>query len=163
MLLREGFSVDEVQALTAIDKWFLHRMRNMIDMEQRLEQTPWPWAREVLLEAKRAGFSHRQIAVLKKIDEEEVRVIRTGLAIVQFVKQIDTLAAEYPAQTNYLYLTYSAQEDDLSPDAAGDLRKSVVVLGSGAYRIGSSVEFDWCCVNAVRTLRELNYRTIVVN
>src|SRR5205823_10111998 len=80
-----------------------------------------------------------------------------------YVKQIDTLAAEYPAQTNYLYLTYNAQEDDLTYRDSTDTRKSVIVLGSGAYRIGSSVEFDWCCVNAVRTLHELNYRTIVVN
>ncbi len=161
--LREGFSVDDVHALTAIDKWFLYRMRNIIEMEQRLDQTAWPWNHDVLLEAKRAGFSDRQIAAMKQVDEEEVRVIRSGLAVVPFVKQIDTLAAEYPAQTNYLYLTYNAQEDDLKSDCSNDSRKSVVVLGSGAYRIGSSVEFDWCCVNAVRTLRELDYRTIVVN
>ena len=161
--LREGFPVDRVHKLTKIDKWFLYRMHHIIEVEQRLHQAPWPWTRDILLEAKRTGFSDRQIAGLKRVEEEEVRIIRTGLGVVPFVKQIDTLAAEYPAQTNYLYLTYNAQQDDLSSSESSDSRKAVVVLGCGAYRIGSSVEFDWCCVNAVRTLRELNYRTIVVN
>jgi carbamoyl-phosphate synthase large subunit len=161
--LRDGFSIEQIHALSAIDKWFLYRMRNIIEMERRLSQTPWPWTRELLLEAKRLGFSDRQIAALKEIDEEEVRITRLGLGIVPLVKQIDTLAAEYPAHTNYLYLTYNAQEDDIAQHDPKDGRKTVIVLGSGAYRIGSSVEFDWCCVNAVRTLRELNYRTIVVN
>jgi carbamoyl-phosphate synthase large subunit len=161
--LRQGFSVDEIHALSRIDKWFLYRMRNIIEIEQRLESIPWPWGSQLLLEAKQAGFSDGQIATLKTIDEEEVRVTRSGLGIAPHVKQIDTLAAEYPAQTNYLYLTYNAQEDDLTHRDPADSRKSVIVLGSGAYRIGSSVEFDWCCVNAVRTLHELNYRTIVVN
>jgi carbamoyl-phosphate synthase large subunit len=161
--LREGLSVDRIHGLTRIDKWFLYRMRNIIQTEQKLSQTPWPWSRDVLMEAKRAGFSDRQIAALKDVDEEEVRVIRTGLGIVPFVKQIDTLAAEYAAQTNYLYLTYNAQQDDPLTHDSEDSRKAVVVLGSGAYRIGSSVEFDWCCVNAARALRELNYRTIIVN
>ncbi len=161
--LRQGYSVEQVHELSAIDNWFLYRMRGIIEMEQRLKETPWPWNRELLLEAKQLGFSDKQIASLKQIDEEEVRVIRSGIGIVPFVKQIDTLAAEYPAQTNYLYLTYNAQEDDLSRRDSTDSRKSVIVLGSGAYRIGSSVEFDWCSVNTVRTLRELNYRTIVIN
>src|SRR2546426_4860881 len=161
--LRKGFSVEQVHSLAAIDKWFLYRMQNIIEIEQRLAHSPWPCSRELLAEAKRAGFSDKQIAALKQIDEEEVRVIRCGFDIVPFVKQIDTLAAEYPAQTNYLYLTYNAQEDDLNSRDSIDGRKAVIVLGSGAYRIGSSVEFDWCSVNAVRTLRELNYRTIVIN
>ena len=161
--LRQGYPVDQIHALSSIDKWFLYRMRNIIETEGRLADTPWPWNRELLLEAKQLGFSDKQISALKHIDEEEVRVTRAGLGIFPFVKQIDTLAAEYPAQTNYLYLTYNAQEHDLGHHDAADTRKSVIVLGSGAYRIGSSVEFDWCCVNAVRTLRELNYRTIVVN
>jgi len=161
--VREDLSVDEIHALCHIDKWFLYRIKNIIEMEQRLIQDSWPGNLEVLREAKRLGFSDRQIAELKKIDEEEVRIIRSGAGIVPFVKQIDTLAAEYPAQTNYLYLTYNAQEHDFPAQDPADTRKAVVVLGSGAYRIGSSVEFDWCCVNAVRTLRELNYKTIVVN
>src|SRR6185295_17600333 len=139
--LRQGFSVEEVHDLSAIDKWFLNRMQNIIDIERRLEQSPWPWTREALLEAKQAGFSDRQLAALKKLDEEEVRVTRAGLGVVAYVKQIDTLAAEYPAQTNYLYLTYNAQEDDVAHRESTDARKAVVVLGSGAYRIGSSVEF----------------------
>jgi carbamoyl-phosphate synthase large subunit len=161
--LREGFSIEQVHDLSLIDSWFLHGIRNIIEMESRLRQTQWPWGRELLLEAKQLGFSDRQIASLKGIAEEEVRVTRTGLGITPFVKQIDTLAAEYPAQTNYLYVTYNAQEDDLPAETSNDGRKTIIVLGSGAYRIGSSVEFDWCCVNAVRTLRELNYRTVIVN
>jgi len=161
--LRQGFTVERIHALTAIDKWFLFRMRNVIEIEQNLRQTPWPWHSDLLFEVKRTGFSDRQIAELKGIDEEEVRVVRGSLGIVPFVKQIDTLAAEYPAQTNYLYLTYNGQEDDIAQRHSADIQKTVVVLGSGAYRIGSSVEFDWCCVNAVRTLRSLNYRTIVIN
>jgi carbamoyl-phosphate synthase large subunit len=161
--LRDGFSVEQIHALSAIDKWFLYKMNNIIEMERRLREIPWPLSKDLLLEAKQLGFSDRQMAALKQIDEEEVRIIRESLGIVPFVKQIDTLAAEYPAQTNYLYLTYNAQEDDITHHDSKDGRKAVVVLGSGAYRIGSSVEFDWCCVNAVRTLRELNYRTIILN
>jgi carbamoyl-phosphate synthase large subunit len=161
--LRQGYSVEDIHALAAIDKWFLHRMHRIIEIEQQLANSPWPCEPELLQVAKGAGFSDRQLAGMKGINEEDVRAIRTGLRIIPFVKQIDTLAAEYPAQTNYLYLTYNAQEDDLLADQGADGRKSVIVLGSGAYRIGSSVEFDWCSVSAVRTLRELNYRTIVVN
>jgi carbamoyl-phosphate synthase large subunit len=159
---REGFTVDEIHSLCCIDKWFLNRVKKIVAIEKRLIEEPWPGSLKLLEEAKQLGFSDRQIAALKTIDEEEVRVIRSGAGIVPFLKQIDTLAAEYPAQTNYLYSTYNAQEHD-RPAEIPDTRKAVVVLGSGAYRIGSSVEFDWCCVNAVRTLRQLNYRTIVVN
>jgi len=159
--LREGFSIEQIHSLSLIDNWFLSGMKNIIEMEARLRTAEWPWDRELLLEAKQLGFADRQIASLKGIEEQEVRFTRTRLAITPFIKQIDTLAAEYPAQTNYLYVTYNGQEDDGEPPSDG--RKTVIVLGSGAYRIGSSVEFDWCCVNTVRTLRELNYRTVVVN
>ncbi len=159
--LREGFSIEQIHSLSLIDNWFLSGMKNIIEMEARLRTAEWPWDRELLLEAKQLGFADRQIASLKGIGEQEVRFTRTRLAITPFIKQIDTLAAEYPAQTNYLYVTYNGQEDDGEPPSDG--RKTVIVLGSGAYRIGSSVEFDWCCVNTVRTLRELNYRTVVVN
>ena len=159
--LREGFSIEQIHSLSLIDNWFLSGMKDIIEMEARLRTAEWPWDRELLLEAKQLGFADRQIASLKGIEEQEVRITRTRLAITPFVKQIDTLAAEYPAQTNYLYVTYNGQEDDGEPPSDG--RKTVIVLGSGAYRIGSSVEFDWCCVNTVRTLRELNYRTVVVN
>ena len=113
---------------------------------------------ELLLEAKRSGFADRQIARSLSRGSSGPRT-RHAYGIVPCVKQIDTLAAEYPAQTNYLYLTYNGQEDDV----ACSEKKSVVVLGSGAYRIGSSVEFDWCCVNTVLTLRNLGYKTIIVN
>src|SRR2546422_1257783 len=159
--LREGFSIEQIHSLSLIDNWFLSGMKDIIEMEARLRTAEWPWDRELLLEAKQLGFADRQIASLKGIGEQEVRFTRTRLAITPFIKQIDTLAAEYPAQTNYLYVTYNGQEDDGEPPSDG--RKTVIVLGSGAYRIGSSVEFDWCCVNTVRTLRELNYRTVVVN
>ena len=159
--LREGFSIEQIHSLSLIDNWFLSGMKNIIEMEARLRTAEWPWDRELLIEAKQLGFADRQIASLKGIEEQEVRFTRTRLAITPFIKQIDTLAAEYPAQTNYLYVTYNGQEDDGEPPSDG--RKTVIVLGSGAYRIGSSVEFDWCCVNTVRTLRELNYRTVVVN
>jgi carbamoyl-phosphate synthase large subunit len=159
--LREGFSIEQIHSLSLIDNWFLSGMKNIIEMEARLRTAEWPWDPELLLEAKQLGFADRQIASLKGIEEQEVRFTRTRLAITPFIKQIDTLAAEYPAQTNYLYVTYNGQEDDGEPPSDG--RKTVIVLGSGAYRIGSSVEFDWCCVNTVRTLRELNYRTVVVN
>ncbi|HYR91596.1 MAG TPA: carbamoyl-phosphate synthase (glutamine-hydrolyzing) large subunit [Terriglobia bacterium] len=159
--LREGFSIEQIHSLSLIDNWFLSGMKNIIEMEARLRTAEWPWDPELLLEAKQLGFADRQIASLKGIGEQEVRFTRTRLAITPFIKQIDTLAAEYPAQTNYLYVTYNGQEDDGEPPSDG--RKTVIVLGSGAYRIGSSVEFDWCCVNTVRTLRELNYRTVVVN
>ncbi len=159
--LREGFSIEQIHSLSLIDNWFLSGMKNIIEMEARLRTAEWPWDRDLLLEAKQLGFADRQIASLKGIGEQEVRFTRTRLAITPFIKQIDTLAAEYPAQTNYLYVTYNGQEDDGEPPSDG--RKTVIVLGSGAYRIGSSVEFDWCCVNTVRTLRELNYRTVVVN
>ena len=159
--LREGFSIEQIHSLSLIDNWFLSGMKNIIEMEARLRTAEWPWDRDLLLEAKQLGFADRQIASLKGIEEQEVRFTRTRLAITPFIKQIDTLAAEYPAQTNYLYVTYNGQEDDGEPPSDG--RKTVIVLGSGAYRIGSSVEFDWCCVNTVRTLRELNYRTVVVN
>jgi carbamoyl-phosphate synthase large subunit len=161
--LREGFSIEQVHTLSRIDNWFLYRMRNIIEMESRLRRAPWPWDRELLLQAKQLGFSDRQITSLKGIAEEEVRVTRTGLGITPSLKQIDTLAAEYPAQTNYLYTTYNGQGDDGHTEPSTEARKTVMVLGSGPYRIGSSVEFDWCCVNTVRTLREFNYRTIILN
>jgi carbamoyl-phosphate synthase large subunit len=161
--LRDGFSVDQVHALSHIDEWFLYRIENIVQLEKIMAGEPWPFTRELLLKAKKNGFSDQQIAKVKGVDEEEVRVTRAELGVVPYIKQIDTLAAEYPAQTNYLYLTYNAQEHDVLNAGEPDTRKAVVVLGSGAYRIGSSVEFDWCSVNAVQTLRQLNYKTIVVN
>jgi carbamoyl-phosphate synthase large subunit len=109
--------------------------------------------------AKRAGYSDQQIGRILRMDEGDVRAMRRNYGILPSVKQIDTLAAEYPAQTNFLYLTYNGQASDVPPSG----RRAVMVPGSGVYRIGSSVEFDWCCVNAVMTLRKLGYSTILVN
>jgi carbamoyl-phosphate synthase large subunit len=114
---------------------------------------------DLLREAKQAGFADRQIAALMGVEEQHVRATREACGIVPCVKQVDTLAAEYPAQTNYLYLTYHGQEDDITRNE----HRTVMVLGSGAYRIGSSVEFDWCCVNTVLALRKLQYQTIIIN
>jgi carbamoyl-phosphate synthase large subunit len=145
--LRRGYSLEDIYRLSHIDRWFLQKLEHIVGLERRLAGDLTP---ELLLEAKRAGFSDAQIAGLN--NENVPR-------IAPCVKQIDTLAGEYPAQTNYLYLTYNGTEDDV----AGGLENAVMVLGSGAYRIGSSVEFDWCAVNAVQALRGMGYKTIMVN
>jgi carbamoyl-phosphate synthase large subunit len=155
--LRRGYTIEQVQALSYIDPWFLQRIRRIVDIEGRLRAG---WSAELLAEAKKAGFSDAQISLLRNTSVEKVRAEREAAGIVPCVKQIDTLAGEYPAQTNYLYLTYNGTEDDV---AAGGLDNAVLVLGSGAYRIGSSVEFDWCAVNAVQALRRMGYKTVMVN
>jgi carbamoyl-phosphate synthase large subunit len=147
--LRRGYSVDAIHELSHIDRWFLQRLHHIVKLEQKLD----------IAEAKRAGFSDAQIAALQKTTAEKIRAQREAAGVVPCVKQIDTLAGEYPAQTNYLYLTYNGAEDDIT----GTLENAVMVLGSGAYRIGSSVEFDWCAVNAVQALRRMGYKTIMVN
>jgi carbamoyl-phosphate synthase large subunit len=158
--LRGGFSVQEVHSLTHIDQWFLYCIEGIVTLESKLRRTLWPSSRELLLEAKQLGFSDKQIAALQSVDEETVTAKRADLKILPCVKQIDTMAAEYPAETNYLYLTYNAQEDDLQIERDAE---TMLVLGSGAYRIGNSVEFDWCCVQCIQTLRDLDYRTVVLN
>jgi carbamoyl-phosphate synthase large subunit len=147
--LRRGYTVEDIHRLSHIDCWFLQKLQHIVQLEQKLD----------IGEAKRAGFSDAQIAVLRNARPEEIRAQREAAGIVPCVKQIDTLAGEYPAQTNYLYLTYNGAEDDV----VGGLGNAVMVLGSGAYRIGSSVEFDWCAVNAVQALRRMGYKTIMVN
>ena len=155
-----SFSIEKIHELTQIDKWFLHKIKNIVNMETEIKKHNFlDFPQEVLLTAKQLGFSDKQIALLLDKEELDVRTLRQNYGIQPYVKQIDTLAAEYPAQTNYLYMTYNGIEDDIdftNPD-------SVIVLGSGSYRIGSSVEFDWCCVNAVMTLRDLGYQTIMIN
>ena len=169
--LSAGYSVEEIHALTKIDCWFLDKLQSIVRTSQELEQVANIRAlpHQLLLRAKRQGFSDFQIArfVLAaqgvKVGDKEalaVRSQRKQLGIVPVVKQIDTLAAEYPAETNYLYLTYSGTHNDISYEGDG---RSVVVLGSGAYRIGSSVEFDWCGVNALHTIREQGYRSVMIN
>ena len=154
------FSIDEIHALTNIDRWFLYKIKNIADMEKEIQKQEFQsFSKDLLTWAKQLGFSDKQIALLLKKEELDVRKMRAKRGIRPFVKQIDTLAAEYPARTNYLYLTYNGSEDDVD---FSDTNK-VIVLGSGSYRIGSSVEFDWCCVNAVLTLRNLDYKTIMIN
>jgi carbamoyl-phosphate synthase large subunit len=166
----KGYSVDRINDLTKIDKWFLYKLKNIFDLKNKLEKysSLEKLPDDLLLKAKQMGFSDFQIArnVLKNKNEMmesstlDVRKNRITRGIVPYVKQIDTLAAEYPAMTNYLYLTYHANDHDIS---FFDDQKSVIVLGSGAYRIGSSVEFDWCSVNAVLTAHKHNYRSIMIN
>jgi len=150
--LKMGVSIEKIYELSGIDPWFLYKIRNIVEMEKRLqsldlndEKVP-----EIIREAKRLGFSDAQIARCLKIDEMEVRKLRKRFKIIPVVKQIDTLAAEWPAQTNYLYLTYSGDEDDIKFDSG---KKKVIVLGAGVFRIGSSVEFDWSGVNTIWALK----------
>ena len=167
--LRQGYTVDAIHELTKIDKWFLYRLKGIIDTSEQLsaydsiEQVP----DDLLLLAKRQGFSDFQVTrAIKGINVDmdeammETRKYRLSRGIRPYVKQIDTLAAEFPAKTNYLYLTYHGSEDDI---VFPEQNKSVIVLGSGAYRIGSSVEFDWCGVNALRTIRQAGYPSVMIN
>jgi len=168
--LEQGMSVERIRELTRIDRWFLLKLRNIARLaaelagHDTLEDVP----AALLREAKIRGFSDFQLARLilrspaDRIETDllAVRHVRQARGIVPFVKQIDTLAAEFPAQTNYLYLSYSAEEHDIDFPRDG---RSVIVLGSGAYRIGSSVEFDWCCVNALQTARQAGFRTVMIN
>ncbi len=158
--MKHGYSVEKLHTLTRIDKWFLYKIRNIVHIENQLRgRTLKRVSARLLREAKKKGFSDPQIARLVQSTDDAVRKKRKRLGIVPVVKRIDTLAAEYPAKTNYLYLTYNASSDDLPFKK----KKQVVVIGGGAYRIGSSVEFDWCCVTSVLTLRDLGYETIMVN
>ncbi|MBM4177072.1 MAG: carbamoyl-phosphate synthase large subunit, partial [Ignavibacteria bacterium] len=158
--LEDGMSIEKINELTKIDRWFLYKMKNIIDVKKRLAGFSVDQLdRKIMLESKQKGFSDKQIAHLISSDEKTIRNKRKELGIIPVVKQIDTLAAEYPAQTNYLYMTYNGDENDISPKK----EKQIVVLGGGPYRIGSSVEFDWCCVNAVMTLNQMGYKTIMIN
>lgn len=158
--IRSGYDVERIYELSNIDKWFLYKIKNIVDIEKRLKKyTVDSISKEVLLEAKQYGFSDIQISLLVNSDEQTVRKLRRKYGISPCVKQIDTLAGEYPAKTNYLYLTYNGVENDISFDE----KNQVIVLGGGAYRIGSSVEFDWCCVNSVLTLKNLGYKSIMIN
>ncbi len=167
---RQGYTVDEIHELTCIDKWFLHKLHAIMNLAKELEsyQQLEDLPRELLFEAKLKGFSDFQVAraVLDPVASEMeqsglmVRNLRKQLGITPVVKRIDTLAAEYAAQSNYLYLTYAGTAHDIGFE---NDKRSVVVLGSGAYRIGSSVEFDWCGVNAINTIRKEGYRSVMIN
>jgi carbamoyl-phosphate synthase large subunit len=158
---RREYTIEDVRRLTHIDRWFLEKIQHLVEIERRLRGTRGAACpAELLTEAKQAGFADRQIGSLRGTSEATARTEREALGIVPCVKQIDTLAGEYPAQTNYLYLTYNGHEDDVGK---GNPENAVLVLGSGAYRIGSSVEFDWCCVTAAQALRQMGYKTILIN
>ena len=168
--MKNGYDIEQIHQLTKIDRWFLYKLQNIINTEAELSgySRPEDLPAELLLTAKMQGFSDFQIAraVLKdSMTEPEkenlrVRALRKSLGITPVVKQIDTLAAEYPARTNYLYLTYNGSSNDI--DYLHDHR-SIVILGSGAYRIGSSVEFDWCSVNALMTVKREGWRSVMIN
>ncbi|MDD4922456.1 MAG: carbamoyl-phosphate synthase large subunit, partial [Bacteroidales bacterium] len=164
----KGYSVDRIHELTKIDKWFLQKLQHIMDLSRELKgcKTPESIPMDLLKNLKKNGFSDYQIArlMVKKEDVDDIadrlRTFRKAQGVVPVVKQIDTLAGEFPAQTNYLYLTYNGCANDVH--YLGD-HQSVIVLGSGAYRIGSSVEFDWCSVNALNTVRKQGFRSVMIN
>jgi len=154
-------SVDEIHDITKIDHWFLRRLENMVKTWDKMEKLSLAEVdRDLMQEAKQMGYSDVQISGLLKDSpsEDDVRQKRIGLGVVPVTKQIDTLAAEYPADTNYLYMTYHGTENDIEAQKGG-----IIVIGSGAYRIGSSIEFDWCAVSCIRALREMGFRSTMVN
>ena len=168
--MHKGYTVDQIHDLTKIDRWFLYKLKHIIDIDEQLKRHNINTVDAGLLrDAKVYGFTDFQIARALKLENDYpnmhqallvVRNLRKRYGILPVVKQIDTLAAEYPAQTNYLYVTYSGTASDVS---FSDDRRAVIVLGSGAYRIGSSVEFDWCGVQALETIRRQGYRSIMIN
>ena len=169
--MHRGYTIDQIHDLTKIDKWFLQKLKHIIDIDEELKRCTSinVLDRELLRTAKVYGFTDFQIARAVGLEKEVgnmhkatliVRNLRKSFGVLPVVKQIDTLAAEYPAQTNYLYVTYAGTDSDITFQ---DDKKSVIVLGSGAYRIGSSVEFDWCGVQALNTIRKHGYRSIMIN
>ncbi|KAG6857206.1 hypothetical protein H0H87_008272 [Tephrocybe sp. NHM501043] len=159
-MFRKGYTVDHLHDLTKIDKWYLYKLDNIIQTHHALKAagSVTEISYELMQRAKRMGFADAQIADIVSSTEDVVRAARKSLGITPFVKRIDTLAAEYPAHTNYLYTTYNASEHDVDFNEHGTM-----VLGSGVYRIGSSVEFDWCAVTCARKLRDMGKRTIMIN
>jgi len=163
--LSSGFSVDEINRLTWIDKWFISKIKNIVDADVRLVEAAEAGSRlslELLSESKKLGFSDSWIAKRFHLSESEVRELRESFLVRPFVKQVDSLAAEWPAKTNYLYASYDGRKDDpvlFSPSK----NQKIFVLGAGCYRIGSSVEFDWCTVNMVWALQRRGYEVIVIN
>ena len=168
--MHKGYTVDQIHDLTKIDKWFLNKLKHIIDIDEKLKKCNInTLEKELLRTAKIYGFTDFQIARAVGLEDEMpnmhkasmvVRKLRKNYGILPVVKQIDTLAAEYPAQTNYLYVTYSGVNSDIAFERDD---RSIIVLGSGAYRIGSSVEFDWCGVQALNTIGKAGYRSIMIN
>lgn len=169
--MHKGYTIDQIHELTKIDKWFLYKLKHIIDIDETLKKCKSVNVldKELLRTAKIYGFTDFQIARAVGLEQELGNMAKAGLVIRQLrksygilpvVKQIDTLAAEYPAQTNYLYVTYAGVKSDITFE---NDKRSIIVLGSGAYRIGSSVEFDWCGVQALNTIRKQGYRSIMIN
>ena len=168
--MHKGYTVDQIHELTKIDKWFLEKLKHIIDIDEAMKKCNINTLdKELLRTAKVYGFTDFQIARAVGLEDElksmrkaslVVRSRRKNYGILPVVKQIDTLAAEYPAQTNYLYVTYAGVKSDITFE---NDKRSIIVLGSGAYRIGSSVEFDWCGVQALNTIRKEGYRSIMIN
>jgi len=155
--MKAGYDVEKIHEMTRINRWFLNKIQNVVNIEKELstsDLTP-----EIILKAKKYGFSDKQIGRIMECPTREIVEFRLDNNITPFVRQIDTLAAEFPAKTNYLYLTYNSTKHDVENIP----NNTVLILGSGAYRIGSSVEFDWCGVNVGKTLRKLGYKTIMLN
>ncbi len=170
-LKRKIYTTEQIHEMTKIDMWFLEKLQHIIDIDDEMDRCTSinSMDKSLLRTAKEYGFTDFQIARAVGLDKEmgnmhkailAVRSLRKSLGIVPYVKQIDTLAAEYPAHTNYLYMTYAAVANDITYE---NDKKSIVVLGSGAYRIGSSVEFDWCGVQALNTIRKQGYRSVMIN
>lgn len=159
-MLVKNYDVERLHKLTKIDRWFLFKLQNIVDIHRELERAEGIKSldQDLLRTAKQRGFSDVQIARLIGADEDSVRAQRKALGITPFVKRIDTVAGEYPAETNYLYTTYNASEHDVKFDENGTM-----VLGSGVYRIGSSVEFDWCAVTCVRRINAMGRKTVMIN
>src|SRR5579883_3331606 len=158
LALRNGLSIEEIVEITGIDAWFLQRIKHIVDVEQRLQETQ-SLSADRLLRLKQLGVSDKRIGELAGKTELEIRELRKRHGVLPSVFQIDTLAAEFPSDTNYLYMTYNGEHDDADPIG----EEGVVVLGSGCYRIGSSVEFDWTSVSTVEALKKHGKRSIVVN
>lgn len=155
--LKKNWTVEKINKLSGIDNWFLEKLKNIIDVEKEL--TKKPMSANLMKKAKKHGFSDKQIANIIGKEEFQIRTQRKKYKILPVVKQIDTMAAEYPAKTNYLYLTYHGDKNDITFKKS----RKVIVLGSGSYSIGSSVEFDWCCVTALKTAAKEGYETIMIN
>lgn len=158
--IRKEIPIEKIYELSGIDPWFLYRIKNIVDEEEKLKtNNQRPITKSILLHLKQLGFSDKRIGELTGVSGLEIRALRKKLGILPSILQIDTLAAEFPAKTNYLYLTYNAHHNDI--ERVGD--KGVIVLGSGPYRIGSSVEFDWCSVNTIFGLKEHGKKSIIIN
>ena len=155
---KQGGEVSQVYEMAKIDPWFLHQIQKMARMEQQIASCT-PLTPELLLSAKQHGFSDYTLAALLHTTEESIRTERLSLGITPCIKQVDTLAGEFAAETNYLYMTYHGTTNDISPSPSAP----IAVLGSGPYCIGSSVEFDWCAVNALKSLKKLGENTLMIN